>query len=78
MLVTWVLRWHGEFMISSIEFVISRIELMLSVIVFKVTPLVYAIYFATIDFPKKNPHYTFVYTNYYLTCVYVKKSLNFF
>ena len=29
----------------------------------KVTPLVYAIYFATIDFPKKNPHYTFVYTN---------------
>ena len=44
----------------------------------KVTPLVYAIYFATIDFPKKNPHYTFVYTNYYLKGVYVKKSLNFF
>ena len=34
--------------------------------IFKVTPLVYAIYFATIDFPKKNPHDTFIYTNYYL------------
>ena len=44
----------------------------------KVTPLVYAIYFATIDFPKNNPHYTFIYTNYYLKCVYVKKSLHFF
>ena len=45
---------------------------------FKVTPLVYAIYFATIDFPKKNPHDTFIYTNHYLKCVFVKKSLNFF
>ena len=44
----------------------------------KVTPLVYAIYFATINFPKKNPHYTFVYTNYYLKCVYVKKIVEFF
>ena len=44
----------------------------------KVTPLVYAIYFATIDFTKKNPHYAFVYTNYYLKCVYLKNRRIFF
>ena len=43
-----------------------------------VTPSVYAIYFATIDFPNKKPHDTFIYANYYLKCVYVKKIVEFF
>ena len=46
--------------------------------IFKVTPLVYAIYFPTIDFLQIFFDNTTISTSYYVNCFFAKKSLKFF